>query len=261
MKLQTSVRHPERPHLGDRTLRTQSDHRRVERVSVQTPTPTPSRHKRARFPCKRQEQAASAGRPSGSKVGAPGQDMEAQRGVTGGGGHTRWPPHSWAASILLPACRPKPGRASPAAPARSEWPRPAPDARKDMVSRTAEGPPAGPVATPAVDMHSISSAHASSSFHPGHSQTDAERCPLPRAGSPVLTSRAQGRTAGKGPGWAAEAVQGCRGRPKEEVGAPGSQGPQLFGDPGGQRHRGSRVRCPGFPWVGSPPLSPSSHGT
>ena len=50
------------------TLHAASDHRRVERVSAQTPTPTPSRHKRARFPCKRREQAASAGRPTSSEV-------------------------------------------------------------------------------------------------------------------------------------------------------------------------------------------------
>lgn len=165
------------------TLRAPSDHRRVERVSAQTPTPTPSRHKRARFPCKRREQAASAGRPTSSEVrcvtdrtgGSEGCDRR-------GGGHTRWPPHSW----RRPPCS-LPAHQSLAGPAQqplwNDWHGPAPDAQKDTVSKTAGGPPRQTRGY-ARRGRPLYQQHTCLLFLPPRTQPNsgAERCPLPRAG-------------------------------------------------------------------------------
>ena len=95
--------------------------------------------------------------------------------------------------------------------------------RRTRSLRRQEGHPARPMAMPSVDVHSISSTHASSSFHPGHSQTQVQKGALcPGLAGRAVTSQEQGMPSGKGLGWAAEAAQGCRGGSQRKKGDVGS---------------------------------------
>lgn len=216
------------------TLATQSDRGGVGRVAAQTPTP-PRATTRGRASRVRAGAAPSAGHPTSRGGGRTGPGRSEGRDRRGpqrmdtpqlGGVHP--------ASCLQTRARrgDRPWR---------PW--------EEWVARCSEGrglgrgPPRG-TRGHACHGHPRYQRPTSRLFlAPRTWPNRRKRHPLPRAGRSYSHAWAQGRTAGRGPGWAAEAVQGC---PREEAGATGPQGPLLFGDPGAAETESEVTGVPGL---------------